>query len=818
MIISDLKYAFRLLSKKASFTALTTIVMVMGIGLSIYLFSFFNTMVFKDLPFKDSHSLMQLSASPDGVQEGASLYYADYHEIKTTLQGLSEYSAYRIVSLNVSVREGARRYIGTAVEPNIFQLTRVTPVLGRSFTAEENLQGAARVVMISFNVWQNEFSGSQDVINQVVRINGESHQIIGVMPEGYFFPANAELWLPLRENPTLQTRTEERQVVALAHLNRDATTDSVNNELSLIMKRIAERYPETNNNLGAYVAPIPLARQGNGIAIIYSAHIVAVLVLILAAVNVGNLFLSRAIERGKETAIRVALGAPRLRLITQMLWESIIICCLGGLISLVVLSWGLSVTSNIISVLFGGKPPFWWSFGIDLYTIKLFFAFIVFTVIVTGLLPAWKNTGEDFNQILRDGTRGAMGRKAGRFNRILIISEIFVSLTVLIASSVMLVGMYKATQADYGANVDKFLIAKIMMNDSQYVDEASQLAFTDSLEAGLKANIRMGDVVLASALPGQYAQEISVALDGKEYQNNVKDNYPIANYAQVSLDALEQLDVRLIEGRYFNSSDKGLDKSTVIVTDSFVKRYFDGQSPLGERIRIVNEDHNSESTAPNSEAIEWLTIVGVVEHTIHGPSFEEAGQRPTVFRPLSQAPVMQLTIAVEMKAEREEVVKALRQTAQSLNPDVPVFQVESYEETIARHSSGMMFIASVFGLFGIAAVFLATSGIYGVVANTIQQKTQEIGIKRALGASEKNITKEFLMTGVKQLLWGGLPGVIAGTMMAFAMSSMLGVSAVELVIVAFTILAIISAAVLYATYAPTKRVVDMEPGAALRYE
>lgn len=811
MIINDLKYAFRLLSKKTSFTALTTIVMAAGIGLCVYLFSFFNTMVFKDLPFKDSDTLLQLSASHNGLKEGDPLYYADYHEIKTSLSSLTEYSAYRVENLNVSVREGARRYSGVETEPNIFQLTRVTPILGRSFSIKENQQGAERVVVINYNLWQNQFSGSRNVINQAVRINGESHRIIGVMPEGYLFPSNTELWLPLRENAASEARAEQSQVIALAHAKQGAATDAINQQLSVIMMRIAERYPETNKGLSAYVAPIPMASQGDSVAIIYSAHIVAILILILASVNVGNLFLSRAIERGKETAIRVALGAPRSRLIAQMLWESIIICCLGGLIGFVVLNWGLGVTSSVISELFAGKPPYWWDFGIDGYTITLFLMFIVFTVIVTGLLPAWKNTGEDFNSILRDGTRGAMGRKAGRFNRFLIISEIFVSLTVLIASSVMLLGMYKATQADYGAKVDNILTAKFMLNRSQYGDEEAQVAFADTLGSNLEANSRMDNIVIASALPGEYAQKAPVALEGKEYQDKGKDRYPSANYIQVSLNALEKLDVRLVEGRYFNSADKGLNKSTVIVTDSFVKRYFDGQSPLGKRIRVVND-------GDDSQAIEWLNIVGVVEHTIHGPSFEEDGKRPSMFRPLSQAPVAQMTIAVEMKTERAEVVEALRQTIKSIDPDVPVFRVESFEETISRHTSGMMFIASVFGLFGIAAVFLATSGIYGVVANTINQKTHEIGIKRALGAGEKTITREFLMTGVKQLLLGGIPGFLAGVMMAFAMSSMLGVSVVDLVFVDFTILSIISAAVLFATYMPTKRVVAMEPSEALRYE
>ncbi|RRS06760.1 FtsX-like permease family protein [Pseudoalteromonas sp. J010] len=811
MIIEDLKYAFRLLSKKASFAALTTIVMASGIGLCVYLFSFFNTMVFKDLPFKDSETLLQLSASHNGLQDGSPLYYADYLEIKRNLTDLTEFSAYRVSNFNVTVREGARRLSGVFADSNIFDLTRVTPILGRSFSAAENRQGAEKVAVIGYSLWQNQFAGSPNVIDQMVRINGDSHRIIGVMPQGYLFPSNTELWVPLRESTTSDNRTEQSQVIAVTHVKANVSPEVVNHQLDVIMQRIAERYPETNKGLSAYVAAIPMASQGDTVGIIYSAHIVAILILVLASVNVGNLFLSRAIERGKETAIRVALGAPRARLIAQMVWESVIICVLGGLIGLIGISWGLNVTASVINDLFAGQPPYWWNFGIDAYTITLFSIFIVFTITVTGLLPAWKNSGEDFNQILRDGTRGAMGRKAGRFNRFLIISEIFVSLAVLIASCAMLLGMYKATQADYGAEVDNTLTAKLMLNNTSYPSEQDKVAFTNTLLSNLEAQSRLSNVVVASALPGEYAQSSPVAVQGKEYQGQGKDRYPQANYVRISTDGLEKLQVRLLEGRHFNSADKGLDKSTVIVTESFVKRYFDGQSPLGKRIRIANDDGNGAQ-------IEWLNVIGVVEHTIHGPSFESSGKRPSVYRPVSQAPVMQLTIAAAMNTARADVTNTLRQTVSSIDPDIPVFRVESYEEMISRHTSGMMFIASVFGLFGIAAVFLATSGIYGVVANTINQKTQEIGIKRALGATEKIVTKQFLMTGVKQLLWGGIPGFVVGVLMAFAMSSMLGVSEVDLIIVAVVILFIISAAVLFATYVPTKRVVAMEPSEALRYE
>lgn len=807
MILRDLKYAIRLLSKKPGFTVLTTAVMAAGIGLSVYLFSFFNTMVFKAMPFEDGKTLMQISSTQNGMHNGTPLNLHDYYEIRNNQKGLTEFSAYRVTDLNVSGRDGARRYSAVEAEPNIFDLTRTKPELGRMFTATENLRGSERVVVIGYDMWQNQFAGNSHILDQTLRIDGISHRIIGVMPQGYVFPSNTELWVPLREDATQMNRGDAGEVHGLAHLEEGASLSNINNQITAIMQRLEQRYPETNTGIGGHVASIPLTNAGDGLPVIYSIHIIAILVLVLASINVGNLLLSRAIERGKETAIRVALGAPRSRLIGQMLWESIIICTVGGVIGLLILAYGLEVTSSVTKTFFPDKPPFWWVFGIDGYSIQLFAIFVVGTILVTGLLPAWKNSGSDFNAVLRDGTRGAMGKKAGRLNRILIISEIFVSMTVLIAATVMMVGNFKATRADYGAKTENILTAEIQLTGSKYDTPENQGDFVRNLQARLENTMGIGDVMISSALPGSYAQTPSIALEGSEYTKDM--GYPRANYIAVTPGSLSKLDISLKEGRYFNTGDDGLGKTSIIVTDSFAQQYFPAQSAIGKRLRMVEL---------NGEKPSWLTIVGVVEHTIQGPSYEEAGKRPSVFRPYSQAPQAQLIVAMEMNAERFEVVRSLRKTLETIDPELPAFRIELYTESFSRHTGPMLFITTVFLLFGVAAVVLATSGIYGVMYNTINQRTQEIGIKRALGAQEATITKEFLFSGLKQLMWGGIPGLLAGTGMGFGMSQMLNVGSSDLILVCVLLVSIIGGAVVLATYIPTKRVLKMEPSQALRYE
>ncbi|TQV72309.1 FtsX-like permease family protein [Aliikangiella marina] len=805
----DFKYAIRLLSKRPGFTALTISVMAVGLGLSIYLFSFLNTMAFKPLPFKDAENLIIMDSKVNGMlYNGGSLDLHDYHEIRTNLKGIAEFSAVDETSANVSGRDGARRYNAALMETNMFQITRTQPLMGRSFTETENQVGAENVAVIGYDMWRNHFGGDPEVLSQSVRVNGVTTKIIGVMPEGYFFPRNAEIWMPARQDATQMQRGEGGSYTGLAHLAPGTTLADINRQLEVIMKRLEERYPKTNNGQSAYATTFPMSTMGNGgNAFLAAMYIVAILLLILASINVGNLLLSRAIERSKETAIRVALGAPRSRLIGQMLWESIIICSVGGIIGLLVAAWGLEVTESITATFTDDKPFFWWKFGVDSFTIKIFFVFVIGTILVTGLLPAWKNSGADFNSVLRDGTRGALGKKSGRLNRLLVMSEVFLSLTVLIAASVMVVGTYIATNADYGADTDDVLTARVRLTQAQYDTPEKRAQFVEVLESRLQNTVGISKVSISSDLPGEYAWRPTVAIEGKEYVD--EKSFPRATYIATSHNALKNLGVELRQGRYFDSSDKGLDKSTVVVTESFVERHFDSESPIGKRIRIVEVD---------GETPRWLTIVGVVEHTIQGQSFSPVRRDPSVFRPISQAPRLNLIVAMKLTAEQTVAIRSLRKTLESIDSDLPAYLIKPYQTMIDRNTAGIGFASKIFLMFAIVAVILASSGIYGVMSNTVVQRTQEIGVKRALGASDEKVTREFLWKGAKQFIWGGIPGLLAGGGLGFMLGQLMATGVVALGSISIVIVVIIGSVVLFATYLPTKKALQLEPSEALRYE
>ena len=805
MIIQDFNYALRLLAKKPGFTALTTLVMAVGIGISVYMFSFFNTIIYKDLPFQDGDSLMLISSSQNGQKKSNSINLVDYAEVRTSVSGLSEFGAYQNSSVNVSGRDGARRYKAIYAEANIFAITRTKATIGREFSPTDNLVGAEPVTVIGYNMWQNQFGGKQDIIDQSLQVNGSHHRIIGVMPQGYLFPRNTQLWLPIKIDYTQLTRASAQIVHGIAHINDSSTVAQVNQQLQVVMQRLELKHPNTNNGISAYIDSIPGSGAGDANSVIYSMHIVATLILLLASINVGNLLLSRAVERGKETAIRVALGAPRSRLISQMMWESIIICTAGGIIGLLVLAWGLTITQSIVTTFYVDPPAFWWTFGLDAYTMKLFFTILISTILVTGLLPAWKNSGADFNSVLRDGTRGALGKKAGRLNRILVTSEIFISMTILITAGVMVVAAYIQSNEDIGADTQNTLIAKILLSDDNYLSAEKKVQFAQTLQSSLAKGMGIRNVMVSSALPGDWSRRTNFLLAGKEYTNDNNTSYPRANYIAIMPGALGTLGVELKQGRYFDSSDNGLEKKTALVSENFVKSHYKNESPIGKQLRLSDED-----------PVAWITIVGVVKNTIQGN--REDKHIPTIFRPFTQDPRGQLTVAMHMNADVAVVTDTLRQTLMSIDPQLPSFQIETYEQNNARFTAPITFVSSLIALFAITALILAASGIYGVMANTISQRTQEIGIKRALGANEQTITRQFMMTGFKQFLIGGMPGLFAGCAMGFAMSKIFGTGNLALFIIAFIMTFLIGAVVMLATYLPTRAALSMEPSEALHYE
>jgi len=804
---SDLRYALRLLSKAPGFTALTVGVMAAGIGLGVYMFALLNIFFYKDLPFKDSDSMVRIFSSVNSGQSWVKTNPLDYQEMKSQVKGLSEIAAFDNISISVVGRDDAERYKGSAVEAGFFEITRTQPVLGRVIKPSDNQAGAEKVMVLSYDMWQTKFHGREDVLQESLRVDGERHKIVGVMPEGYFFPGSSELWVALQKDPSRIARSDAgRDYHIVGHIADGYSFDDVNKQLALIMQRIEKQYPDTNAGKGAFVSHFKGRPQG---PFLQSMRLIAVLIIILASLNVGNLLYSRAIQRSKETAIRAALGAPRWVLIRQMVLESTIICSLGGLIGLLFVGWFLQVSGEVFRSRFiADRPFFWLDFSVDAFTVQLCLAFVVLTIFLTGFLPAWKNSGANFNSVLRDGTRGALSKRSNFFNKLLVISEIFVSMTVLLTAGMLIISSYRLTHTPVGADTSNKFIGKIILPQAEYATPEKKALYLKTLSDRLENSTGIGNVMVTTVLPGDPRAPMAMfAIDGKEYTTEA--GYPRSNYITQSISSFPKMGIELVAGRYFDNSDRGLDKSTIVVTESFAKRHFANTSAVGKRIRVVEN---------NEAEHQWLTIVGVVKHAAYGGVLSEQSRLGAIYRPYSQEPAVEFHVLMEMKAAVPVVFNTFRSTLASIDPNLPAFRFETYEGRRERFGSNLSFLSQVFLIFGFVAVVIAATGIYGLTSNTVNQKSQEIGVKRAMGAEEKRIVKEFLWTGTKQLLWGGIPGLLVGIGLGVAMSKQMGVAISDLMIIPLPLVFIIVAVVLLSTYLPTSRVLTLSPSQALRRE
>ncbi|MFC3033256.1 ABC transporter permease [Pseudoalteromonas fenneropenaei] len=804
-IYDDFKYALRRLFKSKLFTLLTVAVIAIGFGLCIYMYSFLNTISFKALPFKDGERIVTISGVIYGNYiANPSISLHDFEEIRKNTNSLQEIGAYSEGYVNVSQGEAVRRFNASWVEPEVFAFTRTQPLKGRSFTFQEVKQGAAPVVVISYAMWVNLFAQSEAIIGQTVQVDGQVASIIGVMPEGYSFPRNSQIWLPLTQSAAMVKRGEGQRLAGYARVNADSTVAQANAEVTQIMKRQELSYPETNSYMGAFVDSFQISAIGQGTMdfILAIAGVVA-LTMLLSFINIGNLLFARASQAARETAVRVAIGAPKRRLISLMVFESGILCFAGALVGLGLAAIGLMLTGPATANFTGDVPYYWWQFGIDETTFVAVIILVMIGVFFAGVLPGMRAMKTDFNAILRDGGRSGDSKNATRVSAVLVVSEIFLTTSILVIAALLGLSTLQATVTNYGAKTEGALTAKITLDQRSQNQRDAQWRYWSDLAYSLENNPTFGKTALMSSLPGVWAFQNDYIVEGEEYDGR---NFPRANTVIVFPSSLANLDVKLVAGRYFGGQDQKDTQPVAIVTQSFADKHWPQQSALGKRFHIRTREGGAN----------WLTVVGVVQNVIHGQPYTANAKGPTLYLPLSQNSSADMMLAVEYQGTEQAAKQQLHQVVSRLNSAVPAYLVKPYERLIDQNTAAISFISNIFVLFGLVALVLAASGIFGVMAKTVVQKTKEIGIRRALGATKLNVRKLFLVRGGKQLIIGLILGLICAVPLVGPIKSILDTSSFILAMVFVGVPLAVSAVVLGAIIIPTRSVLAKQPCDSLR--
>ncbi|MFP1753654.1 ADOP family duplicated permease [Lonsdalea quercina] len=808
-MIFDLRYACRLLLKRPGFSVFTMLIMAIGLGMCIYMYSVINGLVLKPLPFHDAERMVVVSPSINGVRLGDSpISYMDFMDLKAKSQRLEQLGYYYGDVANISLDGQASRYIAIRSEPDLFSFTGVQPELGRIYNQQDTGEGANPVAVISHEMWQNYFGGRQDILNRSFMVNGISTRIIGVMPEGFAFPMNNQIWLPSTLNPRHITVENAPSIQTFGKIKPGFSAEDVDAELKNIMDARAQQFPEINRGRSAFVITFMDSFMGEDSKPIFLIMLLAVgLVLLLACCNVGNMLLVRAIERSKETAIRIAHGAPPLRVVLQMMWESAIICCMGGVIGLLLAGWGLSLTNTLIVRVVPDQPPFWWHLGIDAATVIKTLALVALASLMTGALPAWKMVHSNVNDVLRDGTRGAQSRSSSRISRALVIFEVALSCAVLCIGALLSLVVAQASKIDYGVQQQNVWSAKVSLPDRTYPTALDSYNFDNRIVAELNAQPAVEQAGLISRLPGEFTPTSNVEIEGASYLRSNRNQYPRVNDVIAYPGTLEALGVNAQLGRLLNLHDDNRSQKVVVVTRSFIDRYLPGESmPIGKKIRWFEGDDR-----------DWYTLVGVIPHIIQGRPFGHSKGMPTAYRSMLQAPQDQMSIIVK-GMNHEDLSHTIQSSLSRIDSQLPAYQEKTLQEVVGRNTVGLSYISILFNLFGIMAVLLAGSGIYGVMAKTIHQRYAELGTRRALGATPANIISLILIQGWWQLAIGlviSLPVIGVVTPMILRIFGSQGIALTAL-FVAMALL--IAAVVTVATLVPARRAIQIQPIDALRHQ
>ncbi|AAZ26733.1 FtsX-like permease family protein [Colwellia psychrerythraea] len=805
-MLIDIKYAFRLLFKAPKFTAMTLGVLIGGLSISLFTFSFLYTMVYKPLPIPEAETAKAITVEFDGNYNLITGY--EYNNVKESVTSFAEFGVYDNRNIRLSVEQSGKDISGSYVQNGFFEFSRTEPILGRTIQTQDNKIGASPVALISYEIWQSELNGDEGVLSKSLMLNGVITDVIGVMPKGYLFPNTSQIWLPLSDSVFNATAEQSENYFAYGRVNAGTTIEQAELELGQAINQVYQQnvalYNMPEFEKGAKLMSFQAAQtNGQGSIVFVFLNAISWLILLLACINVGNLLLARTIERQKETAIRAALGATSSRLVSQLMWEGVIISTVGGILSLLLVGAALDYTEIAFHSWIPGGGSFWWHWSMDLQTLLMGIAFTVVTILLSAFLPAWRSANQDINTTLRDGTRGAQSKKAGRISRILVTSQVFLVATLMLIGSVSAYISHKLINLEMGDDYSYVMSARMSIPENKYPEPMQQLALFQSLKENIEQHPQVVGVVA-----NDWRRQSTVTLEGKDYAS--EESKPKIDTITVIGDT-KTVGIDLVAGRQFTHLDKLGHRKTAMISQSMAKRYWPGESALEKSFQVKIDDKN-----------EKVFIVGVVTDRLNASTmFARLDSADEVYvsglQFINSFQIVYYRTLPNTQNAEEIFYQAMFDTDRSIEMTYSV-QLASKNRNMMRDSMGLMSNVT-FGT-GFFALLLAMVGIYGLTANSVAQRTHEVGIRRAVGASDKNITQMFLKQGARQLVIGLGLAVVLFALISFGFHKFTEeIFPVYLYFgIAITVVSVLSVIVMLAIFAPTKRAVKMEPSIALRYE
>ena len=810
MLSGNIRYGARMLVRRPGLSALAIVALALGIGLTTTMFSIVYAAVLKGLPYERSDDLVAVfrTRPAQGIEfMPVSIHdFADWREQQKSFEAIAAYYA---ETVNVSGSEGRPvRYLGAYASANLFDILRVRPILGRTFRPEEDAPSTPPVMILSYRAWRDRFNRDPRVIGQSVRANSEMTTIVGVMPEKFDFPGQMDAWLPLRIDPLAFPRgsgpaLESTQLQAIARLREGASLETAQTEMSVIAQRIAADHPESNEGIGVTaIRQIDVAIGPQARAMLLTMLGAVFGVLLIACANVANLLLARTSLRTKEIAIRTALGAGRLRTMSQLLAETLVLACAGAAAGLLVAKIGIDFFNASAAT---QELPLWLVVGFDPAVIAFVLALTALSAILAGTIPALRASKGDVSGILNDEGRGSSGLRLGRISKVLVVAQIALSCGLLVAAGLMIRTIVNVARFDYGYNTTNVYSARLGLFAKDYPTPLAQRQFYDRVRQRVEGLAGVRTVAYTSDLPSRGSQMLRLSVDGVAYPT--EQDHPRARRVVISPGYFDAFDVKAVKGRTFTDADQAESLPVAVVNERFVERFLGRADPIGRQIRL------GEDAGP------WRTIVGVVPNMHLGGALGRIDtQDEGVYLPLDQNVINFMTLVVRTERDPMTYASAIQSEVNAIDPALPLYWVRSLEEQYRLDTWFFRAFGTLFMAFGFAALALAVVGLYGMMSFSVGQRTREIGVRMALGAPADRILRLVLGQGSLQLAIGVLLGLGLAALLSRGLGILLfGVRPWDPAVFA-VVVATLGLSGLAACFIPARRATRVEPIDALRCE
>ena len=807
-LIQDTRYGLRMLRKSPLVTVVAIISLALGISANTVIFSVVNSILLKSLPFHDPDRITLVwgnirAEGKDRTQVSATDVH-DWRRQNSVFEDITTYSNWSATLLG----EGeAERIQGIQVGDGYFSIMGATPMLGRGFLPEEQEDGKDFVVVLGYGLWQRRFGGDPNVVGQQINLSGRPYTIVGVLPASAqplpksLVDPRGEFYRPVAEAFDENMRSA-RHLRAIARLKPGVTLEQAQADMNVITARIEQQHPRDNTGYGVRLVSLPEDTVGGLRPTLITLFVAVGFVLLIACANVGNLLLVRAAGRQKEVAIRCALGAARSRLARQFLTESVLLAMIGGLLGLLLAMWGVTVVESLGSQV----TPLLESLRIDTRVLGFTFAISIISGIVFGLAPALNVSNPDLNETMKEGGRSS-GAQAGhnRLRSVLVISEVAMALVLLISAGLLIKSVIRLRNVDTGFDAENRLTMNVGLSRAKYPQSQQWVAFYDQLKQRLEALSGVKSAGFTSVLPfsGNFdgrglAVEDRPRPAGEEFS---VDLYIITPSYQ------EAMSIQLLSGRALNDQDTQTTSLVALINETMAREMWPGEDPIGKRIKFPGSERNPQP---------WRTVVGIVRDVKqYGLDRKDPMQ---IYLPEAQYPTSFMTLVVHTASDPTALIGAVRGVVRDVDKDQTVYNIATMEQLLADSISLQRFSTLLLMIFAGVALMLAAVGIYGVISYSVTQRTHEIGVRLALGASRRDIVRLVLRQGMAMTLAGVAIGLGATFALTRIIESLLfNVSATDPV----TFVSIPAALTLVAFGAclvPARRAAKVDPMVALRYE